>query len=475
MDIDAAPESGELHAGQHVGGFMLDGLLHAGNRSTLWRVSKLDDDAAAPLVMKLPRDDDSVAFEVEQMILPTLAGPHAPRFVAAGSAPRPYVVMQHIAGTWLHEVARNAPLPPQQVADIGAGVAIALHALHRQQVVHLNVAAENIVLRDSGEAVLVDFGCARHERLPDLLDDGSGAPPAGPTHMPPEQAGGARCDPRSDLFALGVLLYRLCTGVTPFDAADDARGLRWRWYRDIVAPRALRADCPPWLQEAILRCLEADPDRRPASAAQLAFDLRHAQQMALTSRAYRVTRSDLLTRAHQWLAAQVARRVSARSASSQLARGPIVLAAVDLAGAQPQAVDALCRTAQFMLEHMPAARLACLAVHEADGLRIDELIDADGTHKSARLLMQLRQWARPLLHAPQHEAARQAGRVTLHVLEARDAAAAIVDFAHRNLVDHIVLGADSAAPATGKRRGAAARVIAEADCSVTLVRAAGGA
>ena len=96
--------------------------------------------------------------------------------------------------------------------------------------------------------------------------------------MSPEQVQFVRNDPRSDLFALGVLLYHLATGERPFGAPNTVRGLRKRLYQQPVAPRALRRDIPPWLQELILRCLEVQPARRHQSAAQLAFELQHPEQ-----------------------------------------------------------------------------------------------------------------------------------------------------------------------------------------------------
>ena len=92
--------------------------------------------------------------------------------------------------------------------------------------------------------------------------------------MSPEQLRFVRNDPRSDLLALGVLLYHLTTGVRPFGAPDSVHGLRRRLYTDPQPPRRLRPDCTPW-QEVVLQCLEVDPERRWQSAAQLALALQH--------------------------------------------------------------------------------------------------------------------------------------------------------------------------------------------------------
>ena len=98
-------------------------------------------------------------------------------------------------------------------------------------------------------------------------------------YMSPEQLRGIRNDPRSDLFALGVLLYFFSTGVAAVRRRPKAlRGMRRRLWRDPVPPRTLRADYPPWLQEIVLRCLEVEPAWRHPTAAQLAFELGHPEK-----------------------------------------------------------------------------------------------------------------------------------------------------------------------------------------------------
>jgi len=103
--------------------------------------------------------------------------------------------------------------------------------------------------------------------------------------MSPEQVQFVRNDPRSDLFALGVMLYHFTTGERPFGSPDSVRGLRRRLYTDPIPPRTLRENCPPWLQEVILKCLEVEPARRWQSAAQLALALQNPLQVPLTARA----------------------------------------------------------------------------------------------------------------------------------------------------------------------------------------------
>jgi serine/threonine protein kinase len=170
-------------------------------------------------------------------------------------------------------------LPFDEVIEVGARTASALHDLHRQGLVHLDVKPSNIMFRADGTAVLVDFGLSRHDKLPDLLEEEFELPMGTSPYMSPEQVQHVRKDPRSDLFALGVMLYHFTTGQRPFGQPESVRGLRKRLYQDAVPPRQLRADCPPWLQEVILQCLEVRPEARFQSGAQLALALQHPTQV----------------------------------------------------------------------------------------------------------------------------------------------------------------------------------------------------
>jgi serine/threonine protein kinase len=487
MAVEARPDRpASLAVGQVVDGFRLDEYAHRGGMATLWRVSRTGPPPTGapdmPLLMKVPRmkggDEPAtiVGFEVEQMIMPTLSGPHVPRFVAKGDfAGLPYIVMERIDGPSLLSRFDAAPLPLDEVVRIGWQVATALHDLHQQHVVHLDVKPSNVVFRpDSGQAVLVDYGVARHDRLPDLLDEELELPMGTSPYMSPEQIRFIRSDARSDLFALGVMLYHLTTGERPFGAPMSQRGLRRRLYRDPVPPRALRADCPPWLQEVILHCLEVRPENRYQTAAQLAFDLQHPDQIALTERAARVKPRGALEALKRWLG-QIGDTSdeTQRGAAEQTARSPILLAAIDPAGAEPVLLESTLQTVRRLLQTEPGARLACLTVMKINRIGMDELVDAHGSSKHLNLLVQLKHWARPLTQALTASGRGvPVGRITFHVIEAPDPAAAIVDYARRNKVDHIVMGARSSGRLRRHLGSVSTQVTAEADCTVTVVRAA---
>ncbi len=280
-----------LKPGDVLDGFRLIEKLHQGGMAIIWSVEAEGSDAPDfPLAMKVPLIDDAddptliVGFEVEQMILPTLSGPHAPRFVRNGDFGRhPFIVMELMRGQSLFRKYETAkPLPIDEVVAIGIKVATALEAIHRQNVVHLDLKPANLFLRESGEVAFLDFGLSHSDVLPDLLAEEFKLPLGTGPYMSPEQVLGVRNDRRSDLFALGVMLYEFATGSMPFGEPTTWKGMRKRLWRDPEPPRALRPDIPDWLQEIILKLLNISPSRRYATSGQLAFALRNPASVTLT-------------------------------------------------------------------------------------------------------------------------------------------------------------------------------------------------
>jgi serine/threonine protein kinase len=469
-------ERWRMEAGAEIDGFVLGERLHMGGMATLWPVQshqrQLDHDMA--LIMKVPRikggEDPTtiVGFEVEQMVMPMLSGPHVPAFVAKGDFTRqPYIVMEHIPGPSLKARFDHAPLPFEEVADIGARVAHALHALHKQNVVHLDIKPSNILFRPTGEAVLVDFGLSRHDHLPDLLEEEFTLPMGTGPYMSPEQVQFVRNDPRSDLFALGVLLYHLTTGERPFGQPTSVSGLRKRLYTTPVPPRALRPDTPPALQEVILRCLEVDPNQRHQTAAQLAHDLRHVDQVALTDRAERLTTPGRFTTLKRWFKALGADNDGQQSTGEQLDRSPVIMVAISVKSSTPELDKKLLLTVRRIMQIEPGARLACVSVMKINRVGMDKLTDEQGRSLHVQQLVAIKHWARPLQQALDMDEQR----LTFHVLEASDTATALTEFANKNQIDHIVMGARGHSAMRRYLGSVSAQVVAEAECSVTVVRA----
>ena len=460
----------KMAPGTSMDGFHIAEKIHQGGMSTLWRVTR--PDVSFPMIMKVPRleygDDPAaiVGLEVEQMIMPTLSGPHVPRFVAAGNFTiQPYIVMEYINGPSLRARLDDSPLLPEEVAVLGARLATALHDLHRQHVIHLDIKPSSVIFRPGGEAVLIDYGLAHHNQLPDLLAEEFHLPLGTGPYMSPEQVLGVRSDPRSDLFALGVTLYHLATGQRPFGNPTTVSALRRRLYRDAAPPRAIHPNCPPWLQEIILHCLEVDPAARYGSAGQVAFDLQHPAQVVLTSRAQRTARDGFITVAKRWFAIAGDESRGKSSVADQLSSVPIVMAAVDVTPGNEALAEVLRDTVRSVLQTQHGARLACVYIRKISRVAIDSNVDEDGQNLHLQLLAGLRHWARTL--------GTPTNRLTFHVLEAHDAATAIVDFAQSNHIDHIVIGARGSSPLRRYLGSVSSQVVAQATCTVTVVRAPG--
>ncbi len=466
-----------LQAGMEFDGYRLEEKLHTGGMAALWRVTDLRarhlgkpglEQAVPPLIMKVPllysSDDPTaiVAFEVEQMIMPKLKGPHVPRYFGSGDFDaQPYIVMEQIAGESLRSRFEQAPLPIEEVVSVGIRIAYALHDLHRQHVIHLDIKPSNIMFRN-GLAVLIDFGLSRHDRLPDLLDEEFRLPMGTGPYISPEQVLGVRNEPRSDLFSLGVLLYHLATGERPYGHPTSVAGLKKRLYRDPVPPRQHRPDLPAWLQEIILRCLEVNPQDRFDTAAQLGFLLQNPDQLTLTARAGKQQQDGYLAMFKRRLKVAGSEPLLQHTVSEQLAKAPIIVAALDLTHGSEALAEQLRQITRRMLQTEPGARLACLTIRKTSRIGMDESLIQQGQNIHVKQLVDLKHWARPLQMA--------ADKITFHVLEAPDPATAIIDYAHNNDVDHIIIGSRGSSALRRYLGSVSAQVVAEANCTVTVVK-----
>lgn len=455
--------------GLEIDGFTLGERLHRGGFATIWAVTHPDH--PGPMVMKVPTILDGhdgptiVGFETEQMILPRLAGPHVPAVVAVGDfAVMPYLVMERLSGPSLLAAFRDAPLPVERIVALGTGMAAMVHDLHRQHVIHLDLKPGNVMTRDDGTFVAIDFGLARHDGLPDLLAEEFAIPMGTYPYIAPEQALRQRDDLRSDVFALGAMLYQLATGRMPFGEPAGLRGVRRRLWRDPVPPRAIAPDLPPWLQEVILRALEVDPARRTQSAAQLLFDLEHPGQVELTGRAGRMARDGFWTVLRRRWRMRRIRRFAAPPPliAAQIARAPVLMAAVDVSPDMEALSERILQTVRDLLAVRPDARIACVNVIRTHRIGIDMATDDAGNHIHVARLVALRSWGERL--------GLPDGRVTFTVLEGADPGAVLIDHARRIQADHVVMGARGHSTTRRYLGSVSSQVVAQAPCTVTVVR-----
>ena len=456
-----------IEPGTQLDGFTIGERVHQGGMATLWSVSH--PGINVPLLMKIPRVSEGedpaaiVSFEMEQMIVPRLAGPHVPLCFGSGDFDRqPYVVIERIPGKTLYERLGDLPIPYEEARGIVGKIATALADLHRQNVIHHDIKPSSIMFRDSGEAVLIDFGLSHHNQLPDLLQEEFRLPYGTAPYMAPERLLGVRDDPRSDLFSLGVLLYLFTTGVRPFGESETLRGMKRRLWRDPYPPRKLRPDYPLWLQEIVLRCLEIEPVWRHPTASQLAFELAHPEQVKLTARSERLQRDPLTTVWRRRFNRELTLPKPKSDVAAQLASGPIVAVALDTEEGSGPLNECLRMSVEQLLATLPSARLACINVLKLGRITIDRTLDEQGNNKHIDRLVALRHWASPLK--------LDESRLTVHVLEAIDPASAILEFTGVNHVDHIVIGARQNSMLRTFLGSVSAKVAAEAACTVTVVR-----
>lgn len=460
--------SAAFAVGSEIDGYRIAGVLHAGGNGLVYRVTATTaPDPGFPLVMKVPAIGPGqpplalVAFETEVTIMRHLTGSHVPRFVAAGDIARTaYLVMEWIDGESVASIVKRAPLPPDEVARLGAALADAVQSVHLQSVQHLDIKPENFIVRPTGDAVLLDFGYARHALYPDLLAEEQHFAAGSAAYVSPEQLNGWRGDLRSDLFSLGALIYELAIGEPPFGDPATYAGWRDRLWRAPVPPRALRPDIPPWLQEIVLHLLEVDVARRYATAAHLAFDLRHPEQVPVTERGTRVQPIGFVGQVARWWQT---RRASPATLASTRIRAQVILAGVDTEHPDDDRLPVLQSAARQLIAATAEYRFICVAVIGAApvGEGAGPMGTASGRHREHAI--RLRHWAEPLGLPPV--------RQSLHVVESGDAAATLLEFAHVNHVDVIVLGAPRPGDRTlGWWRSTASRVAAQARCSVYLAR-----
>jgi serine/threonine protein kinase len=377
--------------------------------------------------------------------------------------------MEHVQGLTLQQLMDTHTLHKTRaevtdIARLGAAIARAAHSLHQQNTCHLDIKPANVLLHPDGHAVLLDFGLSCHAHYPDLLAEELRLAVGSPAWIAPEQVVGVRGDPRSDIFAMGVMLYELATAELPFGNPQTPGGMRQRLWMDPTPPRRLRDDLPPWLQEVMLRCLEPEAAKRYPSAAHLAFDLEHPEQVKVTQRGKQLQGTSFFTHLQRWFKAAGMHYQPSPLPSQQIEEVPIVMVAVPHHEASDATLYTLRQAVARSLGLRPGARLAVVTVISPNQTNATDN-DKSETSVHRQYLSMLQQWAQPL-DLEQHQ-------TSFHVLEASDVAHALVRYAEGNHVSMIVMGA--ATHGLQLQRFVATvpiKVAMEAPCTVILVKQA---
>ncbi len=466
-DIEAVDDI--FQEGKVVDGFVLGKEVHRGGMASLFSATKEGIDI--PILLKIPRVgrdqpvESLIGFETELTILRSLKSPYVPKYLGSGNmATRPYIAMERVEGRPLEDLIKEGKVfSIDEVVRIGADLAQAVQSLHAQDAIHLDIKPENILIDDKGKLTLIDFGLSHHARYPDLLAEAMRKGVGSAPYISPEQVAGIRSDSRSDIFSIGVIMYELLTGELPFGNPQTMSGLRKRMWAEAFPPRAIRKEIPRWLQEVILRCLEARADDRYQSATRLRQVLRDHESVKLTERADRVEPLSFWENLKRMFRAAGYEPSPSPRPSMGNQDAPLMIAAIDTRQSDEDLRERMQTTAKNLLQAYPESRLVCLSTISStptfEGNQENET--ASGIVRGH--LVQLMDWAKPLKLPPE--------RISYHVLEALDPASRIVEFAKDNDASLILIGASHKLPnKVTPWRTSMTKIVEEAPCSVHIVR-----
>ncbi len=258
-------------------------LIGSGGAAEVYlaRDRKLDRDVAFKRLRLQYAHDEVVVerFEREAALLASLSHPNIVSVYDRGGVEGGlyYIVMEHVPGGNLKErILEEGPLSPEEAAAIALQVARALRAAHERGTVHRDIKPENVLLTESGEAKVADFGIARTVAASTVTKTGS---VVGTAHyLSPEQALGYAATPRSDLYSLGVVLYEMLTGKVPHDAETQVGIVMKHISGRPLPPKDVNPEVPEELDVVVARLLARDPEDRYRDADELIEDLGRVQR-----------------------------------------------------------------------------------------------------------------------------------------------------------------------------------------------------
>jgi serine/threonine-protein kinase len=224
-------------------------------------------------------------FVREQEICESLDHPAVVKASTKDACGQRYMVMEFARGQLLRHVLNDeGKLRVERAVNIAIAICEALEYIHAQGVVHRDLKPENIIVDGEDRIKLIDFGIASRNGARRLTFGKLSQVMGTPDYIAPEQVEGKRGDARTDIYALGVLLYEMLTGETPFPGSNPFVIMHNRLVNDPVPPREIDPNITPELQEVICRALEKNPKDRYSSAREFANDLLHQELVRVTDR-----------------------------------------------------------------------------------------------------------------------------------------------------------------------------------------------
>lgn len=278
-----------LHPGDLLDHYRIDSLVARSGMASIFRATDVDN--GRTVAIKIPHPEMEAdpqlfeRFKREQEIGEKLDHPGVMKVFKDAHRSRIYMVMEWVDGQLLRNVLSEArKLPPERAARIAARVCDALDYIHSHGVVHRDMKPENIMVGSEDQIKLIDFGIAANEGSRRLTFAKLSNVMGTPDYISPEQVKGKRGNARSDIYAMGVMLYEMLTGKVPFTGNNAFLIMNERLLNNPVPPREIDSSISPALQEIIYRAMERDPKNRYGSAREFAWDLEHQDQVGVADR-----------------------------------------------------------------------------------------------------------------------------------------------------------------------------------------------
>ena len=283
----------ELHAGDQLDHYRLDELVARSGMAAIFKATDLRN--GRTVAIKIPHPEmeaDALFFDRfkrEADIGQTLDHPGVMKVIKPDPGDEPsqvYMVMEWVDGRLLRSIlSKETKLPPERAVHITGEILQALDYIHHHGVVHRDLKPENIMVGSDDKIKLIDFGLAGQEGSRRLTFAKLTQVMGTPNYISPEQVKGKRGDARSDIYAVGVMLYEMLTGKCPFDGPNPFAIMNERLLNDPVPPRELNPEISPELQEIIYRAMEREPQNRYPAAREFAHDLAHPEEVGIADRA----------------------------------------------------------------------------------------------------------------------------------------------------------------------------------------------
>jgi serine/threonine-protein kinase len=281
-----------LEVGDTLDHYRLDAEVARSGMSTLYRA--IDLHSGRTVAVKVPHPEmeaDPVLlerFRREEEIGQEIDHPGVVKTYDGEERSRLYMVIEWVDGRLLRAILNEERrLPIDRAVSLTHSICDALDNLHKHGVVHRDLKPENIMVCAGDRIKIIDFGIALKEDARRITHTSLTPALGTPDYISPEQVKGQRGDQRSDIYALGAMLYEMLTGQPPFTGPNPLAVLNERVLNDPTPARKLNPAISPQLQEILMRALERDPRHRYSTAAEMAWELEHQELVGVEEDARR--------------------------------------------------------------------------------------------------------------------------------------------------------------------------------------------